>query len=447
MNNVSIDAIITAFEASYDGLHILDKDGNTLYINSACTRIEGITKDEAMNLNIRELVAKGIYSESVTLLVLKTKEAATIAQTTKNGNEILVTGTPLFDSNGEVDKVIVNSRDVTDLNNLKREITAKNKELEHLRLESGKFGDIIANSAAMKKVVSVSMTVSKVDSTVLITGDSGVGKGLLAKYIHDNSNRRRKPFVKIDCSSIPENLIESELFGYKKGAFTGADQSGKTGLLEIANGGTVFLDEIGEMPLTMQPKLMRAIQDLEIMPVGANTVKKINVRFISATNVNLVEKINEKKFRPDLYYRLNVVPIEIPPLSQRKEDIPLLINKMIEKINIKYGFEKNLSVDVFDLLVEYDWPGNVRQLENTIERILVSNTAKLIKREDLPSDLRNNHIHPEEILGIDGKRYKKMLADYDKQLLDSVIRSEGSIPKAARRLGIDATTIRRKIKK
>ena len=447
MRNMSEKALTAAFEFSYDGIHILDSEGNTLYINDACTRIEGLSKDEALEKNIRDLVKEGVYSESVTLKVLETKKPTTIIQTAKNGNEILATGTPTFKEDGTIDNVIVNSRDITDLNNLKRELSARENELERLRLEQKQFGNVIAKSTAMKKVLSIALTVAKVDSTVLITGESGVGKGLLAQFIHDNSKRAKGHFIKIDCSSIPETLIESELFGYERGAFTGANKTGKMGLLEMANGGTVFLDEIGEMPLSMQPKLMRAIQDREIVPVGGKEARKLDVRFISATNVDLVTMVEEKRFREDLYYRLNVVPINIPPLKDREDDVLPLIKQMLDKINNMYDLKKELSTDVYNALLSYSWPGNVRQLENFIERIVVSSSNDVIEIKELPADMFRSKEHARFPLDIDKKSYKTLLAEYDKFIIDEVVRREGSIPKAAKKMNVDATTLRRKLEK
>lgn len=440
-------ALMMALESSYDGIHILDAEGNTLYINDACTRIEGLSKEEAIGKNIRQLVEDGVYSESVTLKVLETKKPETIIQTAKNGNEILATGVPTFKTDGTIDNIIVNSRDITDLNNLKRELSAIENELERLRLEQRQFGNVIANSTAMKKVLGVALTVAKVDSTVLITGESGVGKGLLAQFIHDNSTRAKSPFIKIDCSSIPETLIESELFGYEKGAFTGAEKTGKVGLLEMANGGTVFLDEIGEMPLSMQPKLMRAIQDREIIPVGGKEVRKLDVRFVSATNVDLVNMVKEKTFREDLYYRLNVVPINIPPLREREADILPLIKQMLGRINDRYGLNKDFTVDVYNALLSYTWPGNVRQLENFIERIVVSTPKDSIEIGELPSEMFKGLNSEELILDLEMKDYKVLLAEYDKYIINAMIKREGSIPKAAKKMKVDATTLRRKIEK
>ncbi len=445
--NIPIKAIIMAFEASYDGLHILDKEGNTLYINDACTRIEGTSKEEVKRKNIRELVRDGVYSQSVTLQVLEKKEAVTITQTAQNGNEILSTGTPVFDEEGNVELVIVNSRNVTALNKLKNKLSLSEYQLEKLKLEQKRFSGVVVNSAVMQKIMATALHIAKVDSTVLITGESGVGKGVLARFIHDHSMRSKAPFVKVDCSSIPESLFESELFGYEKGAFTGASQEGKIGLLEMANGGTVFLDEIGDMPIAMQVKLMRAIQDLEILPVGGHITRKIDVRFISATNVDLLKAVENKTFRADLFYRLNVVPIDIPPLKDRTDDIPPLINMIVDKINNKYGFDKTISVEAFDSLMKYEWPGNVRQLENTIERILVSNRDDVIKKSDLSVDIIGTSAYNEQEIDIYHNDYRQLLADYDKKILDTAILNEGSIPKAAKILGIDATTMRRKLDK
>lgn len=447
LRNMPEKALIMALESSYDGIHILDAEGNTLYINDACTRIEGLTKKEAIGKNIRQLVEDGVYSDSVTLKILETKKPETIIQTVKNGNEILATGVPTFRPDGTIDNIIVNSRDITDLNNLKRELSARENELERLRLEQRQFGNVIANSTAMKKVLGIALTVAKVDSTVLITGESGVGKGLLAQFIHDNSPRSKSHFIKIDCSSIPETLIESELFGYEKGAFTGAEKTGKIGLLEMANGGTVFLDEIGEMPLSMQPKLMRAIQDREIIPVGGKEVRKLDVRFISATNVDLVKMVNEKTFREDLYYRLNVVPINIPPLREREADILPLIKQMLGRINDRYELNKDFTVDVYNALLSYSWPGNVRQLENFIERIVVSTTNDLIEIGELSSEMFKGRSGEKFTVDLETKDYKTLLAEYDKYIIDEMIKREGSIPKAAKKMKVDATTLRRKIEK
>jgi PAS domain S-box-containing protein len=437
-----IETLRTAFDSSYDGIHILDSNGDTLYFNKACERIEGLTYEDARRMNISDLVKEGIYSESVTLKILETKKACSIVQKVKNGNVVLATGTPIF-KNGKIDKIIVNSRDITELNNLRQQLIEKEKltekykeELRILRSESLKDSHIIVNSQKMKKIEALCSTVAKVDSTVLITGESGVGKGMISKHIHNKSIRRDAPFIKVDCSAIPPNLFESEVFGYEKGAFTGAEKSGKIGYLELANGGTIFLDEIGDLPIHMQPKLLRAIQDREVVRVGGKEVIKIDVRFIAATNRDLKRMVEENTFREDLYYRLNVVPIHIPPLRERKEDIIPLIKDIASKINDKYDMNKIISKDTVEIMMKYDWPGNVRELENVVERMIVTG-------EDCLSILKDKI--GENVRISDFESYKKCLEEYDKKLLLSAINEEGSVIKASEKLGIDPTTIRRKL--
>jgi PAS domain S-box-containing protein len=439
-----IEIFQTAFESSFDGIHILNRDGETLYINKACERIEGITFEEASKLNIREMVQQGIYSESVTLKVLETNATASIIQKVKNGNTVLATGTPIM-KDGKIDKIVVNSRDVTELNQLRLALSEKEtmakmyqEELQRLRMEALKGADFVVKSQKMERIEHLATIMSKVDSTVLLSGESGVGKGVISRYIHNRSNRNEGPFIKIDCSAIPENLFESEVFGYEKGAFTGADKAGKKGLLELANGGTVFFDEIGDMPLHMQPKMLRAIQDREIVRVGGTEVIPINVRFIAATNRDLKQLVDNREFREDLYYRLNVVPISIPPLRERKEDIIPLIHDISKKINERYGMNKSFNNKEIDVMLNYDWPGNVRELENIIERIMVTEGGEFSLLQCLVG-MKN--------FSMDDCSYKETLEAYDKMILTETIKTEGSIIKAADKLGIDATTIRRKLKR
>ena len=320
---------------------------------------------------------EGIYSESVTIECLERGAPVTMIQRV-NGRDLLATGTPIF-KDGKIFRTIAIARDITEITNLKKSLgeikyikDIYEEELEHLRKNQLENKGMITSSPKMKRVIDLAVRVASVDSTVLIQGESGVGKGLLTEIIHRNSLRTTKPFIKIDCGAIPEKLLESELFGYKKGSFTGANSGGKVGLIELANTGTLFLDEIGELPLDLQVKLLRVIQDRKIMPIGGKEPVDVDIRIIAATNRDLEEMVNQKKFREDLYYRLNVIPIVIPPLRERKEDIPGLILVLLDHYNKKFGFNKKFTPEVTRLLIKHDWPGNIRELENMIERLVVT---------------------------------------------------------------------------
>lgn len=388
-----IEALEEAFEASYDGIHILDSDGRTLLINKACERIEGITKEDIGDKTISRLVEEGYYDKSVTLMVLDEKREVTELQRAKNGKSILVTGMPIYDDSGEIVRVIVNSRDITELMDLREQLRHKENLLNMYKEELNFYNmrsKFIANSEPMKMVIKTAVSVAKVNSNVLITGESGTGKSLVAEIIHKNSSRKERDFVKIDCGAIPDNLFESELFGYEGGAFTGADSKGKAGLVEMADGGTLFLDEIGEISPMSQAKLLRFIQEKQFYKIGGKEPVEVDVRIIAATNRDLEEMVKEKAFREDLLYRINVIPIEIPPLRKRKEDIlPLVLNRL-RKINNEYDMKRSISAKAMDKLIEYGWPGNVRELENVIERIAVTASGDEIKAEELPETLLGN---------------------------------------------------------
>lgn len=444
------DAIL---ESSYDGIHITDGAGVTLRFNSACERIEGISRNEVIGKYMKELVDLGIYSESVALEVLEKGIPVTLLQKVK-GKEVIATGTPIF-KNGKINRVVINSRDITELSKLKKELrTAQHiskkyeSELEILRLEQIKTDNIIVHSPKMKKIVMLASRVAVVDSTILIQGESGVGKGVLSKFIHSTSNRKNGPFIKIDCGSIPESLLDSELFGYEKGSFTGADKRGKIGLIELANEGTLFLDEIGELPLNLQTKLLRVIQDREFYRIGGKNPVPVNIRIIAATNRDLKTMITEKKFREDLYYRLNVVPLFIPPLRERKEDIQPIIIHCLDRFNKKYTFKKNITPDSIDYLIDYDWPGNVRELENIIERLIVTSLDDVIELEDLPNNVINSKVEERTSYSLDNiSSLKDVMDNYEKSLLLSVIEKSNSTQEMGDILKLDKSTIRRKLKK
>ncbi len=352
-----LEAIISS---SYDGIFITDGDGVVLRINDAYERITGIKAGEVVGKNMKYLVADGYFDESVTLLVIERQQTITINQTVKQDRKILVTGNPIFDEQGSLFRVVTNVRDITELANLQsqliktKEQTLKYKtELSHLRALQIQDKEIISRSSNMARVIELAMKIANVDSNVLITGESGTGKELIAKLIHKQGISAANPFVKINCAAIPEQLLESELFGYEGGAFTGARKEGKPGLFELAHNGTLFLDEVGDLPLLLQGKLLRAIQEKEVMRVGGTKAIIINARIIAATHQDINNMVKEGTFREDLYYRLMVVPICLPPLRERKEDIPLLIMHFIDKFNTHFGYNKKIMPQVIDKLVGY----------------------------------------------------------------------------------------------
>ncbi|MTI96590.1 MAG: PAS domain S-box protein [Firmicutes bacterium] len=441
------------FKSSHDGIFIADGGGTVIRINQASERIDEVRADEVLGNNMRELVAKGFYSESVTLKVLESKTPTTILQRTKTGKEIMASGTPIF-KEGKLYRVVVNSRDITELVKLKNALREEQlrtekieSELNFLRQEHLRTDEIIWRSPEMERVFELALRVARVDSTVLIEGESGVGKEVVSKFIHLNSARKGQPFIKIDCSGIPENLLESELFGYEQGAFTGASSTGKLGLFELANQGTLFLDEIGELPFNLQAKLLRALQDREITRIGGTAQIPIDIRIIAATNRQLGQMVVENQFRKDLYYRLNVVPVLIPPLRMRRPDIQPLITYFTKKYNTKFCFKKSFNPQALDYLLAYEWPGNVRELENMIERLLVTVHADVIKVEDLPHSVTGKLASSELVLIDLDTDFRHNADRFEQKLLEMTMAKSSNTFEMARRLGLDVSTVRRKMKK
>ena len=385
-----LNAII---EHSFDGIFITDAKANVIRINHAYEVITGLKKEEVLGKNMADLVRNKLISESGSLQVIKTKQPVTLQQCFRSGKEALVTSSPIFDADGNFIMIVTNVRDLTEIYNLKAVVQEKTAamdrlamELEHLQTTSEDNQEIIAKDETTLAAMLLANRVASMDTTVILLGETGVGKEVMARYIFQHSHRAKNSFIKVNCGAIPENLIESELFGYEGGAFTGANKNGKIGLFELANKGTLFLDEIGELPKDMQVKLLRVLQEQEILRVGGTKTVKIDVRIIAATNRNLEEMVKDGTFREDLYYRLTVFPISIPPLRMRKKDIIPLALSFLEKLNQKYQLKKYFTDLSMQLLHEYDWPGNIRELKNIVERAIIISPSDAIKPEDL-------HIH------------------------------------------------------
>lgn len=448
-----MDSIIEAFS---DGIYISDGEGFGLRVNKSLQRIAGVTADDLIGKYISSAVEQGVISSSVTLKVLKRRETVTITQRIKGDKEFLVTGTPIFDEEGEIKRVVTTIRDVTELSNLQKKLTESNeltqkyyKELMLLRKRQFADNNLVFKSEKMKKIVELANKAAMFDSTCLLLGESGVGKDVIARLIYSNSLRQGESFIKLNCGAIPPNLLEAELFGYERGAFTGARKEGKPGMFELAHRGTLFLDEIGELPLNLQVKLLHAIQDMIISRVGSTKPIQVDVRVIAATNRNLEDMIQKGKFRKDLYYRLNIIPIEIPPLRERPDDIIPLIELSLRQMNEKYNKNKQFKPEVIDYLLKYEWPGNVRELKNIVERLVVISSGELIEIKDLPESLKINRLNK---IGkkhrYNGKsKLKEVVEEVEKEFLKESLKDCKSIRKTAKVLGINHSTLSRKIKK
>ncbi|MFY0545656.1 sigma 54-interacting transcriptional regulator [Brevibacillus sp. H7] len=451
--NLALD-LKAVFDTSYDVIYVSDGQGITLRVSSACERLFGYKPEDIIGKSIYELEKKGVFKPSITRLVLEKKEKVQVIQTTKTGRRLLVVGTPIKDENGNIVRVVNASRDITQESRLQMELEdAKTlmegykRELERLRQLTMNDEQFIYKSEQMRNVVTLASKVAEVDSTVLILGESGVGKEVIASYIHQNSARKDKPFIKVNCGAIPENLLESELFGYEKGAFTGASKEGKLGLFELANEGTLFLDEIGEIPLNLQVKLLRVLQENELVRIGGIKPVRINVRIIAATNRNLQEETKKGNFREDLYYRLNVVPLYVPPLRERKEDILPLVLHFIQKYNEKYQKYKTFSQEALECLQAYQWPGNVRELQNIVERLIVITDQNILEAHHLPDSLVSAKQMLTGVSVTDIMPLKDAIEILEKQLLILAKQKYVTTTKMAEVLGVNQSTISRKLSK
>ena len=437
---------------SYDGIWVIDGQGVTIRVNKGAERISGRPASYYVGQNIRKLMELGFVDQAAALLALEKRERVTINQRAKTATGeavLLVTASPIFDDEGRLFRVVSNTRDISELSRLRdklakeREITLRYEtELAHLRTLQNRNAGLIFRGVAMQQIVELASRIADVDSTVLIMGESGVGKEMIARMIHRLGRGNRKPFITINCGAIPDQLLESELFGYEGGAFTGARKEGKPGMFELAHTGTLFLDEAGELPLRLQVKLLNALQNKEVFRVGGTRPIAVDARIITATNKNLGLMLKDKTFREDLYYRLMVVPIEVPPLRQRKEDIPPLVYHFVAELNDRFGFKKAVSPHVMDRLINYDWPGNVRELKNVVERMMVMSLGDEVTQEDLPG-----FVHLKRPLPKVGTRLKDAMMETETFLLTETYKEYRSWQKVAEILGVDHTTVYRKISK
>jgi len=386
------DAII---DSSSDGLFVCDAEANVLRMNPASERIHQLAAEEIVGRNMRELIEQGFIDRSAALEASRSLKPVTLLQN-KHGRRLMSIATPVFDDAGKLVRIVVSERDISEIDRLQRELEQQEalsdefrEKIRAMQLAEVESRQVIARSPNMLRALQQALKVSKADSSVLILGESGVGKGLIADLIHQHSARSQFPLIKINCGAIPESLIEAELFGYEKGAFTGAQDKGKPGQLELADRGILFLDEIAELPLPSQVKLLRFLEDGRLTRLGATSGRKVDVRILAATHRNLEEMVEKRAFRHDLYYRLNVIPIQVPALRDRRECLVPLLRHYIDFFSEKNQCQKKLSGPALDALAAYAFPGNVRELMNICERLVVMTDTEVIDLVDLPAQVRS----------------------------------------------------------
>lgn len=445
------------WDAFKDGICITDADGTVLHVNSRHEELTGIPREHMLGQSVREFVQHGVMDVVLNPEVFKTGQTVTRVQRVATGRKLIIQGTPVFDAQGHTVLCITFLRDVTMLSDMRHQIALQNELLDAFQqLSTQEAHDLkkapkVAFSPAMQRLYTEVGTIAETDASVLLLGETGVGKDVLARRIHRLSPRAARPFIKVDCGSIPENLIETELFGYAGGTFSGANKNGKIGLIEAAAGGTLFLDEIGELPMQMQTRLLRFLQDWEIVRVGSTTPKQVDVRILAATNKNLEKSIAHGEFRSDLYYRLKVAVINIPPLRERESDIFPLAKTFLEMYSRRYHRTLEFSPEVEHFLLEYKWPGNVRELENMVQGLVVTCKNTVIRAADLPfptSTVKTASTAPATgtQFTLDGRSYKEIMKELENNVLCAAMKQYGNITEVAKHFQVDRSTIFRKVK-
>lgn len=470
--NLMLEDILDSID---DPVYVLNNKGGFIFANKALIEVTGYSRRELLGFNAIELVKDGVIDHSVTKTVLKSRNKVIGCQhvTKKNSlvNSLMITSSPIFDAKGDVEYLVGVLKNISEINEIYREAVLK-KEVsvfKHKDYEDNQIvvKDIIAESSEMRKLLDMVAKLASFDTSLLILGESGTGKEVIASFVHSVSPRAEKRMIKINCASLPENLLETELFGYEKGSFTGASDKGKIGLIEMAHNGTLFLDEIDSLPILLQAKILRAIETKMIKRIGSVKEKHIDFRLITATNADLNELVKEKKFRQDLYFRLNVVPVKIPALRERPYDIIPLAIYFLKQYCSKYNKNKQFSKKVFDSLIAYDWPGNVRELKNFVERMVVMSLTSVIELTDVPKGILEDFSIKENdtafiskdmdyetgkndtnyLFDIENNSYKELMARYEEALIKHALLKYKSTYKAAEILGINQSTVFRKKKK
>ena len=434
--------LLAVIDSVDEGIISIDKNFEINIFNNYCEELFNYKKEDVIGRDIRDIVGE---EDVIVDLIRYGYEYDNIKSSIKHNDiksNYITTGRRITNDNDETIGAVVSIKDVNKARELVNIINKNN---------DGPFKNIIGNSKSIEKVKNMTISISKSNSTVLLRGDSGTGKELFANAIHDLSDRRDKRFVAINCAALPDSLLESELFGYEKGSFTGAMQNGKEGLFKEANEGTIFLDEIGELSMLLQAKLLRVLQEGKIRKIGSSKEEGVDVRVIAATHKNLEKMIKDGEFREDLYYRLNVIPIKIPSLKERLDDIPILVHFFINKLNKKLRTNiKGFKKDFLDELMNYDWPGNVRELQNAVERAMNLCNGDVLTRQDIiidciykDEDIVDDLIEEEQ----DFKSLKEEMEKYEKEIIMKVYNDNKSYRESAKILGISHTAVMNKINK
>lgn len=454
---MELDGIL---DASNDNIVVTDGEGRVLRVSSNCTSIYGKEQDDLVGKTIFQLEKEHIFYPSVTAFVLKEKKEVQVMQRTPTGKVIMATGIPVFDWKHDIVRVISFSHDLTEIQQLKEDyeqlrtkMVKYESEIEELREKESKPDQVVIKSKAMMEIRELLNRVAKSDATVVLLGESGVGKNVFARSLHDGSDRHKAKFIEVNCGAIPDTLFESELFGYEPGSFTGASKNGKAGMIELAHQGTLFLDEIAELPLAIQVKLLKVLQDRKVTRIGGSKSKNVDFRLIVATNQDLEEMVNQGKFRKDLFYRLNVIPITIPPLRDRKDDIYHLAQNYLSIFNKKYNMKKFFHSSTIDVFQQYEWPGNVRELENLVERLVLTSDTNVIYPSSLPFVKEMETFEqfreewPLETFEQRGLTLQEALEEVEKSWLRRAYRQYKTTYEMADYLGLSQPTVVRRLKK
>ncbi len=446
----------TILDTIHDDILIADGSGRVIRLSPTFEEVYGLEKEKAIGRTVYELEKEGYFRPSIVAKVIETGKKVTMRQKNNRERDIVATATPIFDKQGRIKFIVSFSRDITEMlelqkqySKLESEIEKYKAELDALRKGNGFAEGVAGRSPQLESILQTIQRVADFDANILFLGPSGVGKTMFAKIVHQSSWRKDGPFVDINCAAIPENLLESELFGYEKGSFTGAGAEGKVGLIELADGGTLLLDEISEMSLSLQAKLLKVIQDKTFVRVGGTQKIKVDFRLITASNRDLEKMSDEGNFRKDLFYRLNVVKIEIPPLAQRKDDIVPILQHFLHKMNSKYGLHKTFHPMACEALLSYSWPGNVRELENVVERACMTSEGEEILVKHLPAELLKiqNIPYDHSDLEVEEQGLEQAMADFEGKIVRQAYEKYKTTVGVAKALKISQPTAFRKIEK